>query len=296
MDHKAFHLVPKMDLNLYIQLIVLCVINIFFAFSGIVSNTLVIVSFWKSSQLRKKLCNFMIMVLSCFDLVAVVTSHLGILLYLISWLREELNLLSKMKTLLNISGAFLLFYFLALFVMSIERYLGAYYPIYHRTSVTRRRLLTLLAILLMPTAFMYIISRNGLVIPVVAFVLIFMTLFLPPFTFVNFKLFIIARKVHRGKRAISPAGAKTTMNFKSISTGLWMVACLMLLYIPFSFVIAVTLAEKSLNTVRLSHMWELTCITMNSTLNSLIFFWKNKVLRTEGIKILKILKDRLVGS
>ena len=296
MDHKAFHLVPKMDLNLYIQLIVLCVINIFFAFSGIVSNTLVIVSFWKSSQLRKKLCNFMIMVLSCFDLVAVVTSHLGILLYLISWLREELNLLSKMKTLLNISGAFLLFSFLALFVMSIERYLGAYYPIYHRTSVTRRRLLTLLAILLMPTAFMYIISRNGLVIPVVAFVLIFMTLFLPPFTFVNFKLFIIARKVHRGKRAISPAGAKTTMNFKSISTGLWMVACLMLLYIPFSFVIAVTLAEKSLNTVRLSHMWELTCITMNSTLNSLIFFWKNKVLRTEGIKILKILKDRLVGS
>ena len=285
-----------MDLNLYIQLIVLCVINIFFAFSGIVSNTLVIVSFWKSSQLRKKLCNFMIMVLSCFDLVAVVTSHLGILLYLISWLREELNLLSKMKTLLNISGAFLLFSFLALFVMSIERYLGAYYPIYHRTSVTRRRLLTLLAILLMPTAFMYIISRNGLVIPVVAFVLIFMALFLPPFTFVNFKLFIIARKVHRGKRAISPAGAKTTMNFKSISTGLWMVACLMLLYIPFSFVIAVTLAEKSLNTVRLSHMWELTCITMNSTLNSLIFFWKNKVLRTEGIKILKILKDRLVGS
>ena len=288
-------IVSKMDLTVYIQLICLSIVNIIFTFSGIVSNTLVILSFWKSSQLRKKLFYFMIMVLSCFDLVAVVTNHSGMLLYLISWLREELDLLSKMKISLHISAVFLVFSFLALFVMSIERYLGAYYPIFHRTSVTRRRLLTLLAILLIPLAFMYIISRNGLVIPVVAFELIFMALFLSPIMFVNFKLFIIARKVHR-KRAISPAGTKTTMNFKTISTGLWMVACLMLLYIPFSFVIAFTLLEKSSNTLRLSYIWALTCITMNSTLNSLIFFWKNKVLRTEGIKILRTLKDRLVGS
>ena len=288
-------IVSRMDLTVYIQLIFLSIVNIILTFSGIVSNTLVILSFWKSSQLRKKLFYFMIMVLSCFDLVAVVTNHSGMLLYLISWLREELDLLSKMKISLHISAVFLVFSFLALFVMSIERYLGAYYPIFHRTSVTRRRLLTLLAILLIPLAFMYIISRNGLVIPVVAFELIFMALFLPPFMFVNFKLFIIARKVHR-KRVISPAGTKTTMNFKTISTGLWMVACLMLLYIPFSFVIAFTLVEKSSNTLRLSYIWALTCITMNSTLNSLIFFWKNKVLRTEEIKILKSLKDRLVGS
>ena len=229
-------IISKMDLTVYIQLIFLSIVNIIFTFSGIVSNTLVILSFWKSSQLRKKLFYFMIMVLSCFDLVSVVTNHSGMLLYLISWLREELDLLSKMKISLHISAVFLVFSFLALFVMSIERYLGAYYPIYYRTSVTRRRLLTLLAILLIPLAFMYIISRNGLVIPVVAFELIFMALFLPPFMFVNFKLFIIARKVH-WKRAISPAGTKTTMNFKTISTGLWMVACLMLLYIPFSFVI-----------------------------------------------------------
>jgi hypothetical protein len=29
---------------------------------------------------------------------------------------------------------------------------------------------------------------------------------------------------------------------------------------------------------------------MNSTFNSLIFFWKNKILRTEGMKIIKGLK------
>ena len=283
-----------MDLNVYIQLIFLCVMNIFFAFSGIVSNTLVIVSFWKSSQLQKKLCHFMIMVLSCFDFLTVITIHTGILVFLISWLRKDYDLLPKIGTYLHIASVFLALSMLVLLVMSLERYLGAYYPVFHRTSVTRRRLLTLLAILLIPSAVMHTSSKNGVIISVIAFRLIFMSLYLPPFMFVNVKLFTMARKVNR-ERAVSP-GTETALKFKNISTGLWMVACLMLLYIPLSFVIAFTLTEKSSNTLRLSYIWALTCITMNSTLNSLIFFWKNKVLRTEGIKILKILKDRLVGS
>ena len=52
----SFHF--KMHLNNYIQLIFLCVVNIIFTFSGIVSNTLAIVSIWKSSQLRKKIMPF----------------------------------------------------------------------------------------------------------------------------------------------------------------------------------------------------------------------------------------------
>ena len=149
-----------MYLNVYIQLIFLCVLNIIFTFPGIVLNTLVIVSIWKSSQLRKKLCHFMIMVLSCFDLVTIVTNYPGILLYLISWFREDFNLLAKMRNYLHLASIFLTYSALALLVMSIERYLGAYYPIFHRTSVTRRRLLTLLAILLIPTTVMYLISGN----------------------------------------------------------------------------------------------------------------------------------------
>ena len=283
-----------MDLNVYIQLIFLCVMNIFFAFSGIVSNTLVIVSFWKSSQLQKKLCHFMIMVLSCFDFLTVITIHTGILVFLISWLRKDCVLLPKIETYLRIASVFLALSMLVLLVMSLERYLGAYYPVFHRTSVTRRRLLTLLAILLIPSAVMHISSNNGVIISVIAFRLIFMSLYFPPFMFVNVKLFTMARKVNR-ERAVSP-GTETALKFKNISTGLWMVTCLMLLYIPFSFVIAFTLTEKSSNTLKLFYIWTLTYITINSTLNSLIFFWKNKVLRTEGIKILKILKDRLVGS
>ena len=282
-----------MDLNIYVQMIFLCVVNVIFTFSGIVSNTLVIASFWKSSQLRKKLSLFMIMVLSCFDLVPVVIHHLGILLYLISWLRKDYDLLAKMKIYLDISGLSLGFSCLALLVMGIERYLGTYYPIFHRTTITRRRLLTLLAILLITTTAGFIISSIGLVISLPVFLMIFIAMYLPPFMFVNFKLFIIARKAH-SQRAVPPG--RTPINLKNISSGLWAVACFVLLYIPNSFYIACNFAEKSTNTIRLSYIWAFTSATVNCTLNSLIFFWKNNVLRTQGIKILRTFKDRLVGS
>ena len=111
-----------MELSVYIHLIFLCVVNIILTFSRIVLNTLVIASIWKPSQVRKKLCHFMIMVLSCFNLVAVVTNHPAILLYLISWLREDYDLLTKMETYVGSLEAFLGFsmFAAALLVMNIE--------------------------------------------------------------------------------------------------------------------------------------------------------------------------------
>ena len=72
-------------------------------------------------------------------------------------------MLSKINISLDFLNLFLAFSFFSLVVMSIEQYLGAYYPIFHRTSATRRRLLTF-AVSLIPTTAMYVISNNNLVI------------------------------------------------------------------------------------------------------------------------------------
>ena len=270
--------------------------NIIFTFSGIISNTLVIVSFWKSSQLRKKLCHFMIMVLSCFDLVAVITNHPGLLLYLIAWLKEDHDLLSIWWTYLELIIAFLGTSLSALLLMSIERYLGVYYPIFHRTSVTRRRLPTFLAILLIYQITLHVISTNDIIICRPIILIIFCMTVCPPLLYLNAKLFKISRKVRRGN-ATSPE-KRTTMDLKSISTCLLVVACLVVLSIPASvyvfFNINVTNTQGS--SARLSRIWVTTIHTIKSSFNSLIFFWKNKVLRTEGIKVLKTLKGRHVGS
>ena len=59
----------------FINLIFIFAVNVFFFFSGICLNSLVILSFWRSVQLRKKLCYFMIMLLSCCDLLTVLTNN-----------------------------------------------------------------------------------------------------------------------------------------------------------------------------------------------------------------------------
>ena len=105
------------------------------------------------------------MVLSCFDLVAVITNYSRLLFYLMSWLSEDYHLSLKIKSIVNFFTASLSFSLYVLLVMSIERYLGTYYPNRHRTSANRRRLLTLLAILLIFHTTLYVISTNDFIIP-----------------------------------------------------------------------------------------------------------------------------------
>ena len=64
-----------MELIYSVNLTFIIFLNVLFFFSGIRLNSLVIVSFWRSVQLRKKLCYFMIMVLSGCDLLVVLTTH-----------------------------------------------------------------------------------------------------------------------------------------------------------------------------------------------------------------------------
>ena len=287
-----------MDSEVYIQLIFLCVVNLILAFSGVVSNTLAIASFLKSSQLRKKVSNLMIMVLSCVDFVAVVTIHPVFALYMVFWSTEDYDLLHKMKSYAHFATFFLGFSFLALLVMSIERYLAMYYPIFHRNSVTKRRLLKLLAVLfILYFTILMIIYANDWVISITVFTIVFMAIVFPPIVFINYKLYKISRNIRRIK-ATSPE-KRTTINLKNIHTCLLAVACLLILSIPTTFYVAFSFAEtqKSMTTnVRLCFVWAASVCAMNSTCNSLIFFWKNKVLRTEGIKILKTLKDRIFRS
>ena len=59
----------------FIKLIFIVVVNVFFFFSGVFLNSVVIISSWRSVQLQKKLCYFTIMVLSCCDFLADATNN-----------------------------------------------------------------------------------------------------------------------------------------------------------------------------------------------------------------------------
>ena len=286
-----------MNTTVYGQLIFLCLLNITFILSGMILNTLVIITILKSTQLRKKLCYFMIMVLSVCDFITVFLGIITVSLRVTFWLTVNYNLLTTIETYDvftdRTSGAISMF---VLLVMSIERYLGVYYPLFHRTSVTRRRLLTLLGIfttfpLILQTLFLH---HKVFTYPVGSGVVIL--IYLAPFIFFNYKLFKISRKF-RPRNVPSLEKKIKLSNLKNVSSCLLTIACLLFFSIPhFVYVVVALIEGLTSSYTRLSHIWVTTLFRMNCTFNCLIFFWKNKVLRIEGMRVLMAMKDHVFGT
>ena len=283
-----------MALNHFINMIFLFVVNVLFFLTGMCLNSLVLLSFWKYAQLRKKVCHFMILTLSCCDLLTVLTNHSLMAVITMLWLTGKLNNFPDWVDIsVNRTNFVLGFSLDALVVMSIDRYLAAFYPIFHRTSVTKGRLLTLLGMLILIE-----ITLDVLCITHVLFyqkcLLIFLVITIPPVLFINCKLFIIARKCRRSN-VISPK-TKNRLSLKNTSSCLLAIACFVVLSIPALIYIGL---KTSLNTEKLNldyadvvGMWSKTIASMNSTFNCLIFYWKSRTLRIQGMKIIKSLQKK----
>ena len=277
----------------FINLIFIFVLNVFFFFTGICLNSVVIISISRSVQLRKKLCYFMIMVLSCCDLLAVLTNMPLTALLAMLWLTGKLDVNARWPhLLLRSTVASHTFSLFCLLVMNFDRYLATSYPLFHRTSVTKARLLTLLAILIIVDITLAAMSTNDTVISFQVHAIILYVLITPPMLFINYKLFRIVRK-SRGNRGIVPE-IKKSISMKNVSSCLLAVACFLTLTIPVfvyaGLMINSTRTPLTLNHLSLGFIWSVTIALMNCTSNCLIFFWKSKVLRTEGLKVIKSIK------
>ena len=201
-----------------------------------------------------------------------------------------------MQTYEYFTDMFIGFYLIAVLVICIERYLGAYYPFFHRTSLTRRGLLILLAVLFLLPIIFGMNSLNDLATSYAMVVGIFFLILFPSFLFLNCKLFMISRKLRREipkRREITRRRENTSLpetwtlhfNLKNTSTCLLSVGCLFVTYFPAFFFIAFNFAQKSTSeNTRLAMFWTSTMANANSTLNCLIFFWKDDLLRREGMK------------
>ena len=180
---------------------------------------------------------------------------------------------------------------LALLVMNFDRYLATSYPLFHRTSVTKKKLLTLFAVLMIIEVSSALLSLNDYVISFQVHLIIFFAIVSPPMLFLNYKLLAVVRK-SRKNREISPE-IKKSFSIKNISSCLLAVACYVTLSIPvFVYVgLMMTDATSTLDSdADLLGKWALTIISMNSTFNCLIFYWKNTTLRTEGLRVMKSIK------
>jgi hypothetical protein len=101
------------------------------------------------------------MVLSCCDLLAVLANSPFLALVTMLWLTGKLDVNARWAYIsLTSTSSFFAFSLFALLVMNFDRYLATSYPIFHRTSVTKGRLLTLLAILIIVDVILKVMSVN----------------------------------------------------------------------------------------------------------------------------------------
>ena len=294
----------KSNITLFFKFnaVLLCVVNIIFTFVGMFLNFVVIMSL-VNSQLRRKVCYFMILILGCFDLVVVVVFHPLITLEIIlGWTSTNFTdyiELPPLKHLFVLS-------FTALSTMTLERYLALVYPFFHQKNATMPRLIAVLILLQLPFAFVFISARffhSGLGTETTLVVLVG-SLFLITF-YLNFKLCCIARNLHR--RMIIPLGSfdgpeaegrinvtrmsqtKSKVSLEKTSACVLAVGCLFVCYFPrilvFGFVHTKQADINADETLRIIYLWTTTIVTINSSLNCLIFFYKNSVLRRLGMDV-----------
>ena len=268
--------------------IVYFTVNFLLFFAGIFLNIVVVLSIWKSNQLRKKLCYFTIFLLSCSDLATVIIIHPLVIFWYITWYMEGNAPHSPKYLWAHIIGSTTVgSSLLGLLTMTLERYLGLAYPLFHKMSVTKKRLATFLFTI---QAFPLISGTMNIIFGIYSFdqpyTLAFICALLIFVAILNCKMFSVAKS---RKKATSSNGGKRIMGYKKHYPCILAVVLFFISSSPVTIYYGLVFSHL-LNPATFANcllFWARTAVTMTSTINSLIFFWLNKVLRSEGYKLLK---------
>ena len=253
-------------------------------------------AFWKSTELKKKMAHFLIMVLSLNDLaVGIICSPLFASMYARELLGKSSCFLSGIQV----------FWFLitcgcsfkTLFVMNLERYLAIVHPIFHRTKVTKVRLVKCLIVLwLFALALIIFLFYRPDVI--CKFVSLEMSLSMAALVFIYARIYIACTRSSKNllrKNGINPSSKNQDTfetqrrdylrNLRLVKSCFMVVVCFGICFLPGALVISgFQEMNEDLHMIR---RWSEILLVSNSSLNSLIFFWRNKLLRKEAQKILK---------
>ena len=269
--------------------------------AGIFLNSVVIISLWRTSQLRKKLCYFTIFVLSCFDLSVVVINHPIIMASAIVTTAFGVHDKLFVDITEYISTLIVELAVSALQTLTFERFLALTYPFFHERMVTKKRLIYFLALLQFLAIVMatltfgdYVLSKHMLFSILIPFIFLLSI-------YLNYKTIMIARSKRRDER-VAPASnheivKRTRFNLKKMSTCSLAVICCFVCFFPhLVYSLYFETSERRLRRENdqafMSWTWTTTAGCANSTFNCLILFWRNTVLRREGMKIVKNIHSR----
>ena len=284
----------KLTSTFMVNAVLLCFVNVLFTFVGVFLNAVVMASLL-SSQLRKKICYFMIFILAFSDIAIVAVFHPLMAVESISyWLSFESIILMNLEHLY-------MFSLTSLLTMSMERYFALTYPFLHEKHVTKTKLTIVLLLLQLPFVVVYLIQIRihvNQTITLAPVGIVFLAI-----CFLNLKLLYIAKRLRRRavvmlgntdgteQRSARTKKTKVTLaNVGTISTCVLIVLCLVICYCPIMVIFSLdkgNRADRYDQITKIIYLWTKTLTTLNSSFNCLIFFYKNTALRRHARELLR---------
>ena len=272
----------------YNNYIITCFVNVVLTLSTISLNTVTILAYWRSEQLRRKTSYFLIMLLSIVDLATGLLGNSSFVLLSVKVLMHDPDCRYYIF-LENISLSLAAMSLMTLLLLNIERYLCIVHPILHRKKVTKRKLfiiaLSLWSCGIASTLLRLFVNKVGRTLTTVVIVVTFAM-----FIYINITIFRASRKVARFPRQEKvESEGRQSQDFKVAKSCAIVVGCTFLCTIPFA--VTNTLAPFTFLTYSLAY-WSCTLGLSSSTFNSLIFFWRNPALRKEAKRLFGVVYPR----
>ncbi len=284
------YIIDHTSLRILVNHTICCAITVLVTVLTICLNFVTVLAYWKSSQLQRKMTNFLIFILSLNDFaVGLFVGPLYVLL-----LAREMTLKTGTTVInyLNL-GSLLLFSgmsFETMIVMNCERYLGIVHPIFHKTKVTKERLLLCLMIIwLVGGAQILLLFYYGDVfMKLKAFEVIFCMILL---LYMYVKIYLTAQqsrntssrryknRVHQ-EETLHLKAKSLIQNVKLAKSCFFVVMSSYVCFLPACIIIIIHSRNE---VVYMAQMWSETFLLLNSSLNSVLFFWRNNGLRKEAL-------------
>ena len=277
----------KYEINRISNIVFLSVLII----STFLLNAVAATTVWKTDQLRKKPCYFVILLQSSFDLgVSCVSLPIFIVALLAPF--TNIDICSAVVVVRITSGLPIGLSIVTLSAMNIERYIGVVHPFSYKTLVTRGRIvmfvfgggIVLLLAIVASIFSEHLIMKYAAMGMFVAF-LIFTS-------FVYLRIYLVVQRLSRSNVSPHEDGGKESKKrrrvlreIKHAMSCFTVVICFFVLLVLFTFFPIFNRTEKM--NLNVYVWWCVALFNLNPCINSLIFFWKSTALRKQAIKILK---------
>ncbi len=275
--------------------IVLCITNITFAIAGLLLNGLVLYIFVRSRLLRSKTSFFLVAMLSAFDLLVVSVVHPLAVAYLYSEITQD-DAVCKYEKLYNMLRPLLCSLSnYVLLAMSAERFIAVCFPFYYQRSVTKRKIsgcVALICFIVIGEWLLTVKVKSTRIIIVIKQI----SFFFLASGIIYTTIYIIARKKRpRNNISQSREFREQRLHFlKNIKLSSLYVLVTLTFTVCYCPTLVVYFLEYFLKphggdsrypVFLIFRLWAQTFVTMNSTFNCCIYFWKNSILRKEAKKI-----------